>query len=133
MGWRPLLILIVGAIAVAAVALLPQRGSEPGTFAQQAASLREQSAPPGARCGQLSSIDRDQWTARVSWESSVPMTWDDYCQWLRGRMPGYTADISPGRAIFKRYAEGDGYAVCVETISSGPPLHIRVTFNAYAD
>jgi hypothetical protein len=93
--------------------------------------LQAQTNPPGATLIAVSPITRDAWSVHATWEIEAAMPWQEYTERLSGRLHGFQHHLEgDGRVIFVKSLPDDTYTLRIEAVSIGPPLRIRVAFQA---
>jgi hypothetical protein len=91
--------------------------------------LQRRTIPAGASLITATSITRDTWSVKATWEVETPMRWEEYMQSVRGRLTGF---IEPTVAQFTRTVGSDTHILHVEPLGAGPPLRVRVSFQGLA-
>lgn len=70
----------------------------------------------------------------MSWDVEVPMSWDEYVRCVQEHLSGFTSGPDHSRAAhFVKTPPGDTHTLRIEPLSDGPPLRVRVEFDAFAD
>ncbi len=131
-GSRGLLPLIV---ALALAGACSGRHSDRAAVDHEIDQLLRWTAPDGARVVGTAPWRRGQWSVETSWEVETEKDWPTYRAALgrAARPAGYQqAPSGEAGASFFRRESGDTYYLHVEIVSIGPPLRLRVSFEARA-
>ena len=133
-----IVLLVVG--VVGSVLLTRGRSPTPDEYMnREAAALRQLTVPADASVTNASGISRTEWSATMSWEFDVTQpAWREYCEWVKARMTP-TYNFVPGKEsetaaiCFTKSFEGDSHHVRIESLNSGRPFRVRVTFQGCAN
>ncbi len=129
-GWATLALLLPFAAACST------EPSAESSIERDARVLRELTIPPTARNLDVSSVERINSTARVSWEFETTWSWEQYAKWVTERLEkqGHFAAAARGidRLNLLKLLAGDTHAVEVDALKPGPPASVRVVFRSWA-
>lgn len=97
-------------------------------------AVREQTLAPGAELKSFSPVDQGKKVIQSTWEIETSQDWTEYKKAVATRLrPQYSMTReAEGEFLMHRDLGGDTHGVHVVVVSRGPPLRIRVTFQAYA-
>ncbi len=126
--------LLASAALLAAVACRQAR-HEPdleGLFAD----LQALTKPEAGAVEKQSQVERTKVSARAWWEIRTPSSWGEYRTWLAARLGGpngfHAKSENASLVVFSRELPADVHSLTVQVLEAGPPLRVRVTFEATA-
>jgi len=132
--WRRRLALFTAAVLFSAAACRQAR--PPQDFGELVSDVEARIKPEGAEVERRSQVERTKVSARVSWEIRAKSSWAAYRAWLAARLGGengfHTKSENASQVVFSRALPADVHSLNVELLEPGPPIRVRVTFEAAA-
>ncbi|MGH2570549.1 MAG: hypothetical protein ACRDGR_04945 [bacterium] len=96
--------------------------------------IRVAAVTPGARLITSSAPTQGAFSMETSWELAFDQAWPAYCELFEKSLPpGYDPQTPRGESVtFVKRLPSDTFRVDVALVEDGPPIRVRVTFQAQA-
>lgn len=131
------LVLVLFGVGIVASFSSACRPSPPEqTFGEVLYDIETRIKPERGSIAERSKIERTRVSASVSWEIRVRSSWPEYRAWLAARLGGeggfHLKSENVSQVVFSRELPADVHSLTVQLLAAGPPVRIRVTFEAAA-